>query len=264
MKSMFYIVFLLLPFSGKAVCEKVRFNEVKKEGDGVFYDVSSVIVTSKGRTFFYGTPLDEGKSKRFIINGDKAISYASCNGFQYVSYLDRNGEAHTGWVDSARITKKETLPENLNIKRSDFAMHFNGYDIKVGGDYSEIIEAFDGLTEVDSGNDFVDVFKSINGIDYKFYPHDFGFIYIESSNLNYNKLKRDFDDYRITKVILKRDVGFSSRGIYVGSKMLDVVKVYGVPVSKKDGAFIYTSDNYMMKFFGSEVVNEIEISINPM
>ncbi|MGV2703522.1 UNVERIFIED_CONTAM: hypothetical protein MT382_08960 [Aeromonas salmonicida] len=46
--------------------------------------------------------------------------------------------------------------------------------------------------------------------------------------------------------------------------MLDVVKVYGVPVSKKDGAFIYTSDNYMMKFFGSEVVNEIEISINPM
>ncbi|MGL6539047.1 hypothetical protein ACSZNU_18210 [Aeromonas hydrophila] len=117
---------------------------------------------------------------------------------------------------------------------------------------------------MDSGNYFVDVFKNINGVDYKFYPHDFGCIYRESSNLNYNELKRGFDDYRITKVILKKDVGFSSRGIYVGSKMLDVIKVYGVPVSKKDGALTYISDNYMMKFFGSEVVNEIEISINPM
>lgn len=115
-----------------------------------------------------------------------------------------------------------------------------------------------------SGNVFADVFKNIDGVDYKFYPHDFGFIYIESSNLDYNKLKRDFDDYSITKVTLKKDVGFSSRGIYVGSKMLDVIKVYGVPASKKDDAFTYIRDNYMMKFFGSEVVNEIEISINPM
>ncbi|WP_181003515.1 hypothetical protein [Aeromonas bestiarum] len=263
MKSMFYVFVLLFSFSLQAACESVRFHEVQK-GDGVVYDVSNIVVTSKGRTFFYDIPLDKCKSKKFIINGDKAISYASYNGFQYVNYLDRKGEVHTGWVESARITKRETLPESLNIRRSDFAIHFNGYDIKAGGGYSEITGAFNGLTEIDSGNDFVDVFKNINGIDYKFYPHDFGFIYIESSNLNYNKLERDFDDYSITKIILKRDVGFSSRGIYVGSKMLDVVKVYGVPVSKKDGAFIYISDNYMMKFFGSEVVNEIEISINPM
>lgn len=46
--------------------------------------------------------------------------------------------------------------------------------------------------------------------------------------------------------------------------MLDVIKVYGIPASKKDDAFTYIHDNYMMKFFGSEVVNEIEISINPM
>lgn len=263
MKSILCAVFFLYPFSEITACENARFNEVQK-GNKVAYDVSSVVVTSKGRTFFYDMPLDECKSKKFIINGDKAISYASYNGFKYVSYLDRKGEAHTGWVDSARITKKETPPGNLNIKRSDFAIHFNGYDIKVGGDYSEIIEAFDGLTEMDSGNGFSDVFKNIDGVDYKFYPHDFGFIYIESSNLDYNKLKRDFDDYRIIKVILKKDVGFSSRGIYVGSKMLDVIKVYGVPASKKDDAFTYIRDNYMMKFFGSEVVNEIEISINPM
>ncbi|WP_265431687.1 hypothetical protein, partial [Aeromonas salmonicida] len=181
MKNMLYIFALFFSFSLQAACESIRFNEGQK-GDGVVYDVSNIVVTSKGRTFFYDIPLDECKSKKFIINGDKAISYASYNGFKYVSYLDRKGEAHTGWVDSARITKKETPHGNLNIKRSDFAIHFNGYDIKVGGNYSEIIEAFDGLTEMDSGNDFVDVFKNINGIDYKFYPHDFGFIYIESSN----------------------------------------------------------------------------------
>ncbi|WP_447829346.1 hypothetical protein [Aeromonas salmonicida] len=263
MKSILCAVFFLYPFSEITACENARFNEVQK-GNKVAYDVSSVVVTSKGRTFFYDMPLDECKSKKFIINGDKAISYASYNGFQYVSYLDRKGEAHTGWVNSTRITKKEKSPEDLNVKKSDFAIHFNGYDIKVGGDYSEVIGAFNGFTEMYSGNGFADVFKNIDGVDYKFYPHDFGFIYIESSNLDYNKLKRDFDDYRITKVILKKDVGFSSRGVYVGSKMLDVIKVYGVPASKKDDAFTYIRDNYMMKFFGSEVVNGIEISINPM
>lgn len=263
MKSILGVVFFIFPFSGITVCENIRFNEAQKNEE-VFYDVSNIVVTAKGRTFFNDLPLDECKSKKFIIKGNKAISYASYNGFQYVSYLDRKGEAHTGWVDSARITKKERLLEHLNLQRSDFAIHFNGYDIKVGGDYSEIIEAFNGLTEMNSENSFVDIFKNIDGIDYKFFPHDFDFIYIESSNLNYNKFKRDFDDYIITKVILKKDVGFSSRGIYVGSKMLDVIKLYGVPVSKKDGAFTYIRDNYMMKFSGSEVVNEIEISINPM
>ncbi|MBL0678441.1 hypothetical protein [Aeromonas dhakensis] len=263
MKSILCAVFFLYPFSEITACENARFNEVQK-GDKVAYDVSNVVVTSKGRTFFHDMPLDECKSKKFIINGDKAISYASYNGFQYVSYLDRKSEVHTGWVDSTRITKKEKPPEDLKVKKSDFAIHFNGYDIKVGGDYSEVIGAFNGFTEIDSENGFADVFKNIDGVDYKFYPHDFGFIYIDSSNLDYNKLKRDFDDYRITKVILKKDVGFSSRGIYVGSKMLDVIKVYGVPASKKDDVFTYIRDNYMMKFFGSEVVNEIEISINSM
>ncbi|HDX8373424.1 TPA: hypothetical protein RQN12_004476, partial [Aeromonas dhakensis] len=183
MKNVICVFAFFFSFSLQAACESVRFNEVQKNS-GVFYDVSNIIVTSKGRTFFYDMPLDECKSKKFIINGDKAISYASYNGFQYVGYLDRKGEVHTGWVDSTRITKKEKSPEDLNVKKSDFAIHFNGYDIKVGGDYSEVLGAFNGFTEMYSGNGFADVFKNIDGVDYKFYPHDFGFIYIESSNLD--------------------------------------------------------------------------------
>ncbi|MBM0439668.1 hypothetical protein [Aeromonas hydrophila] len=158
MKSVIYVFAFFFSFSLQAACESVKFNEVQKSS-GVFYDVSNIIVTSKGRTFFYDMPLDECKSKKFIINGDKAISYASYNGFQYVGYLDRKGEVHTGWVDSTRITKKEKSPEDLNVKKSDFAIHFNGYDIKVGGDYSEVIGAFNGFTEMYSGNGFADVFK---------------------------------------------------------------------------------------------------------
>ncbi|BEE16590.1 hypothetical protein VAWG006_08430 [Aeromonas enteropelogenes] len=265
MRSIFSVIFLFFSFSVQAACEKVSFDEIKKSYDNVFYDVSNIIVTSKGRVFFHDFPIDKCKSKKFIINGDKAISYASYNGFQYINYLDRNGEVHTGWIESSRVSKKETSSEYLNIKKNDFSIHFNGHDIKVGASYSEIVGVFDDFSETtDDGNGFLDVFKTINGVDYKFYPHDFDFIYIESSNLNYEKLKRDFDDYRITKIILKKSIGFSSRGIYVGSKMLDVVKVYGVPASKKDGAFIYVSDNYTIKFVGSEVVNEIEVSINPI
>ena len=111
MKNILCVVFFIFPFSGIAACENIIFNDIQKDEE-FFYEVSNVVVTSKGRTFFYDLPLHECNSKKFIINGDKAISYASYNGFQYVSYLDRKGEAHTGWVDSTRITKKKN---NLNI-----------------------------------------------------------------------------------------------------------------------------------------------------
>jgi hypothetical protein len=123
---------------------------------------------------------------------------------------------------------------------------------------------FANFTEIDSGNKYIDLFRAVNGVDYKFYQHDFGSIYIESSNLNYDKTKRDFDDYRITRITIKGDIGFSSRGIFVGSKMLDVLKVYGKPSAKRDGYLIYDYDNKSISFIGSETVKEIDVSINPV
>jgi len=123
---------------------------------------------------------------------------------------------------------------------------------------------FDNLTEIDNGNKYIDLFRTINGVDYKFYQHDFDPIYIESSNLNYDKIKRDFDDYRITRITLKSDIGFSSRGIFVGSKMLNVLKVYGKPSAIQDGDLIYYYDNKSIRFIGSETVKQIDISINPV
>lgn len=264
MKTVLLFVFLLLSFNSMAECRGINFSEFEKKSGSIIYDVSNIIVTSKGRTFFHYFPLDKCKSKKtFIINSDKAISYASYNEFQYISYLDRKGIIHSGWVESSRISNSKISKHNKNFVKNDFFIYFNDTKINVGDSYGDISEVFDDFTEIDSGNKFTNVFKTVDGVDYKFYPHDFGFIYIESSNLNYDKLKRDFDDYRITKIVLKDNVGFSSRGIFVGSKMLDVLKVYGTPTSKKNGTFMYSNDNYSISFIGSETVKEIEISINP-
>lgn len=265
MKNIFFIVFLLLSFNTLAECEKISFSKIETNTDSVIYDLSDVIVTSKGRTFFYDFPLEKCKSKKvFIINGDKAVSYASHNGFQYINFLDKKGIVHAGWVKSSRISKNGITPDRFNVDGSDLFIGVNGTEIYVDNSYSEIAWVFDNFTEIDSGNTFMDVFKTINGVDYKFYQHDFGSIYIESSNLNYDKIKRDFDDYRITRITLKGDVGFSSRGIFVGSKMLDVLKVYGKPAAEREDALIYYYGNKSITFIGSETVKEIDVSINPL
>lgn len=262
MRGAYYILLLFFAFRLQAMCENI--NDLKKGFNSAIYDVSNVFITSKARVFFHSLPIYKCKSKKFIINGDKAISYASYNGFQYVSYLDKKGAVHTGWIESSHISRQDTSLKPLKIEKRDFSIHFNGTDIRIGDSYSEALEAFEKITEIDSGNAFIDLFRTVNGVDYKFYPHDFGFIYIESSNLNYDKLKRDFDDYSITKIVLKRGVGFSNRGISVGSKMLDVLKVYGTPTLKKDGKFIYINTEGTISFTGSETVSEIDIFSNPL
>lgn len=265
MRNIFYIVFLLFSFSAQSECEKMSFSSVKTDHEGVIYGLSDIVVTSKGRTFFYDFPLEECKSKNvFIINGDKAVSYASHNEFQYINFLDRNGIVHAGWVKSSRISKNGIATDNLNVRSGDFFIDFKGAEIYIDNSYSDIAWVFDKFTEIDNGNKYIDLFKNVNGVDYKFYQHDFGSIYVESSNLNYDKSKRDFDDYRITRIILKGDTGFSSRGIFVGSKMLDVLKVYGKPSAKNESSLIYYYDNKSISFVGSETVKEIDISINPV
>lgn len=265
MKNIFSLVFLLLSFSAQSECEKMSFSNAETDSEGVSYGLSDVVVTSKGRTYFYDFPLEKCKSKKiFIINGDKAVSYASYNNFQYINFLDRNGKVHAGWVKSPRISKDSASTDNLNVREGDFFIDFNGAEIHIDSSYSDIAWVFANFTEIDSGNKYIDLFRTVNGVDYKFYQHDFGSIYIESSNLNYDKTKRDFDDYRITRITIKGDIGFSSRGIFVGSKMLDVLKVYGKPSAKRDGYLIYDYDNKSISFIGSETVKEIDVSINPV
>ena len=50
MKSILGIVFFISPFTGITACENIKFNEVQKNEE-VFYDVSNIVITAKGRTF---------------------------------------------------------------------------------------------------------------------------------------------------------------------------------------------------------------------
>lgn len=121
MKNIFSLVFLLLSFSAQSECEKMSFSNAEADSEGVNYGLSDVVVTSKGRTYFYDFPLEKCKSKKiFIINGDKAVSYASYNNFQYINFLDRNGKIHAGWVKSPRISKDSASIDNLNVREGDF------------------------------------------------------------------------------------------------------------------------------------------------
>ncbi|WP_235354751.1 hypothetical protein [Aeromonas hydrophila] len=60
--------FFLYPFSEITVCENTRFNEVQK-GNKVAYDVSNVVVTSKGRTFLMTFLLMNVSRKNSLLMG---------------------------------------------------------------------------------------------------------------------------------------------------------------------------------------------------
>lgn len=67
MKSIFYLVFLLLSFSAQSECEKMSFSSVDTDYEGVNYGLSDVIVTSKGRTFFMISHSKNVNQKKFSL-----------------------------------------------------------------------------------------------------------------------------------------------------------------------------------------------------
>ncbi|MGL5813245.1 MAG: hypothetical protein ACRCYW_07945 [Aeromonas sp.] len=259
------IVFLFFASSSYAACENIISLWKKFENKHVEYDTFDVTVTSQGRTSFYIYPLDECESKNvFIIKGDKAVSYASYNGFQYINYVDKNGAVHAGWVKSSRIDVSDIKIKNIDVNKNDFFIYYDGFEVNIDTNYEKLYPELKNNTEAGDVIKFMNVFRTINGVDYKFFIHDFSSIYMESSNLNYDKTKRDFDDYRISKIILNKHNGFSSRGIYIGSKMSDVLSIYGKPVGNEVGVYSYMYYNKSIRFTGSDAVNTIEVEIKPL
>lgn len=70
MKSILCAVFFLYPFSEITACENIRFNEAQKNEE-VFYDVSNIVVTAKGRTFLMTFLLISVSRKNSLLMGTR-------------------------------------------------------------------------------------------------------------------------------------------------------------------------------------------------
>ncbi|MGL6264531.1 hypothetical protein ACSZNL_17715 [Aeromonas jandaei] len=68
MKSILGVVFFIFPFSGITACENMKFNEAQKNEE-VFYDVSNIVVTAKGRTFLMAFLLMSVSRKNLLLMG---------------------------------------------------------------------------------------------------------------------------------------------------------------------------------------------------
>lgn len=75
-------------------------------------------------------------------------------------------------------------------------------------------------------NNFVG-FVNDGEYEYKYYIHKYDGFDIYVSNANYQKKGRSFDEYYISQITLKSSDFRTPRGITIGSKMDDVVKLYG-------------------------------------
>lgn len=266
MKHKLLIIFALISFRTYAICENISSFELQSEH--VKYEPSSVFITSEGRAFLYAYPFNECASKLFIINKDKVISYASYKNFRYINYINKKGVVISGWIKSSQIGLPKEKINHLKVNENDFFIYSNGTEIHLNSDYANVAKKLFLYKDSTINNTFMNEFRAINGVDYKFYPHDFGSLYIESSNLNYDKENRDFDDYRITKIIIDNQDRFSvsSRGISLGSKISDVLKVYGKPEGDRENQhkIQYRHKNMSIIFIGDSVIERIELEMHPI
>ncbi|MGL4823737.1 MAG: hypothetical protein ACRC2W_12295 [Plesiomonas shigelloides] len=266
MKNISFILFLLMSSNVFAGCEIIKHSDFKM--NGIRYEESNGVILSSGRSFFYTYPDEKCMLKnKFIIQNDRVVSYASLNEYIYVNYMGKNGLVSAGWIKASRARLEKSISAPLEINNNDLFIYHDGIEINLGSDYSMIADKIKKHKPVGYEDVFMNEFRTIGGVDYKYYTHDFDGLYIESSNVFYDKENRDFDDYRITKIMVSKSdgVSFSSRGISVGSTMLNVIKQYGQPISKCGKSEVcYYYKNKKISFIGKDIVESIKLEVESM
>ena len=230
------------------------------------YNISAVIVTSPHRSYLYSFPDSMCKMKStFLIKGDIAKTYLSAKGFNFINYYDKKGNLHVGWIDAKAVSymEKEPILDTPGLTASDFSIWHNGKLLTIDNKISDVYSK--AITENHSNTSMFDDFRNIHGVDYKIFHHEGGGLYIESSNINYLALKRDFDDYRMTTIQLTSLNGISSRGIFIGVPVKYIHYVYGKP-SKIEGNNVYYRKGLSLLSFEidkKQVIKKISVNIIP-
>ena len=248
-----------------ASCLDQSVTELLPIDKNALYKVNQVIVSAPKRSYLYSFPDSMCKMNGvFLIKGDIARSYMTARGFHFINYYDKTGDLHVGWIDSNAVSAiKKSIPDAPSLTSRDFSIWHNGNLLTVDNKISNVYDKVSAENYADSS--MFDKFRNINGVDYKIFVHESNGLYIESTNINYLALKRDFDDYRMSTIQLTSHNGTSARGIFVGVPVKFVYYVYGKP-SKIDGNKIYyEKELYSLSFEidKNKAIKNVSVDIIP-
>lgn len=224
------------------------------------------IVNSKERSYFYNMP-DKccANNKIFLVQGDHISSWLTYKGYDYIYYNQKNGNLVSGWMLSVKLKDAGALT-TIPLESDEFFVVSKWGKIQLDSPYQDFYNLA-GKEEVNSDSiGFMDDnFITVGSHTYKYFQHNFKNIDLISSNINYLSKKRDFDDYRITKLIINGEGFITGRGIHVGSDENDIKKAYGNPIGKNDLSWKYFYKDMSIAFNLNKLnkVETIELSVIP-
>jgi hypothetical protein len=261
MKIILFIIFFVAYI---AVCNANSSNWIKT--DLLQSIVKEKVVNIKGRSYFYQNPDICCKDINiFLFQNDHVLSWVSYNGYDYVYFYKKNGDLVSGWMYSSDLKDEEAI-DTLPLKISDFFVISKWGKIELDSSYEHFYSRAkkDEITSDNIGfqnDNLITVGKNT----YKYFQHEFQGLSLISSNINYIINRRDFDDYRITNLIITDNSIITGRGIFIGSDVSDIRLVYGEPTEKSELSWSYIIDGMSLTFYFNRFkkIERIELNIIP-
>ena len=166
--------------------------------------------------------------------------------------------------------EKEIKPLN----ESDFTVTDGVNTITLDSSYNNFETTETEINTGDSEDNFVGEI-TVGEYNYKTYFHQFNDFKIYISNTNYPYKNDDQDTYYVTQIDLLSNKFITTRGVYVGAKIDEVLEMYGEgekisdtddQEENNDQELIYQFDNYVLSFIynNEEVVDQISLYVLPI
>lgn len=253
------IIFVLCCFFSIQLCAKETCDPDKMlTGITQFTSPVEIVISSPKRVFFYSSANNRCRMKnKFVINGDKLISFYKTDGFIYVNYLNKEGKIIDGWIMNNSFTNA-----NNNINNNDFKISYkNGHLLDIG--------SVDRVFVLWARSNKIDIADPIlSGIDENSWsiPFSGGFAELDEPGaiikrrIMYSYNRNDYETYLSELSITSKDFK-TSRGISVGDSWGDVERKYGPPGYIRDHCVSYVFFNKKITFCEIDnLVSSIKIS----
>lgn len=196
------------------------------------------------------------------------------------SHKDKYKIQDTNNINKTVITAKPTItpsltenPKEQKTKQPKDHMSLGDEDFQVTDGICSVVldsnftEFKTNETETNAENSYVgETYSKNNDYVYKNYRHEYQNFLIYTSNLYYNLKNRSFDDYYITQITLISNEYKTNRGIFIGSDMSDIVRLYGEgKITEEDNkilvSYIFKNKKIVFTSNGKKKVTGIDLFI---
>ena len=125
---------------------------------------------------------------------------------------------------SDQSVAKSNISSIKSLSDKDYSLMIKGEVFSLGDKWTEAKKNKAGN---ELSNNYVGEVE-INSTSYRFYQHDYDGYVIYSSNIYYDKEKRDIDEYIVSQISLKsRSMLTTYRGVKIGDPLSLLIKKYG-------------------------------------